>query len=63
MYKIIIGDDHSYHDPAHFAKTGLVFCDDYDKVGEIMMNHDNLESNLLTSSLLKKTSGLHTGTS
>ena len=30
---------------------------------EIMMNDDNLESNLLTSSLLKKTSGLHAGTS
>ena len=30
---------------------------------EIMMNNDNLESNLLTSSLLKKTSGLHAGTS
>ena len=29
---------------------------------EIMMNDDNLESNLLTSSLLKKTSGLHVGT-
>ena len=29
---------------------------------EIMMNGDNLESNLLTSSLLK-TSGLHAGTS
>ena len=26
---------------------------------EIMTNNDNLESNLLTSSLLKKTSGLH----
>ena len=26
-------------------------------------NDDNLESNLLTSSLLKKTSGLHAGTS
>ena len=30
---------------------------------EIMTNDDNLESNLLTSSLLKKMSGLHTGTS
>ena len=30
---------------------------------EIMTNDDNLESNLLTSSLLKKTSGLHAGTS
>ena len=30
---------------------------------EIMMNDDNLESNLLTSSLLKKMSGLHAGTS
>ena len=29
---------------------------------EIMMNDDNLESNLLTSSLLKKMSGLHAGT-
>ena len=29
---------------------------------EIMTNDDNLESNLLTSSLLKKTSGLHAGT-
>ena len=29
---------------------------------EIMMNNDNLESNLLTSSLLKM-SGLHAGTS
>ena len=29
---------------------------------QIMMNDDNLESNLLTSSLLKKTSGLHAGT-
>ena len=40
-------------------------CDDkvriYDE--EIMMNDDNLESNLLTSSLLKRTSGLHAGTS
>ena len=30
---------------------------------EIMMNDDNLESNPLTSSLLKKISGLHAGTS
>ena len=30
---------------------------------EIMTNNDNLESNLLTSSLLKKTSDLHAGTS
>ena len=30
---------------------------------EIMMNNDNLEFNLPTSSLLKKTSGLHAGTS
>ena len=30
---------------------------------EIMTNNDNPESNLLTSSLLKKTSGLHAGTS
>ena len=30
---------------------------------EMMMNDDNIESNLLTSSLLKKTSGLHAGTS
>ena len=30
---------------------------------EIMMKDDNLESNLLTFSLLKKTSGLHAGTS
>ena len=30
---------------------------------EIMTNDDNLESNLLTSSLLKKMSGLHAGTS
>ena len=30
---------------------------------EIMLNNDNLESNLLTSSLLKKMSGLHAGTS
>ena len=30
---------------------------------ERMMNNDNLEYNLLTSSLLKKMSGLHTGTS
>ena len=30
---------------------------------EIMTNDDNLESNLLTSSLLKKTSGLPAGTS
>ena len=30
---------------------------------EIMTNDDNLESNLLTSSLLKKTSDLHAGTS
>ena len=29
---------------------------------EIMMNDDNLESNLPTSSLLKKMSGLHAGT-
>ena len=29
---------------------------------EIMMNDDNLESNLLTSSLLKKMSGLHAST-
>ena len=29
---------------------------------EIMTNDDNLESNLPTSSLLKKTSGLHAGT-
>ena len=29
---------------------------------EIMMNDENLESNLLTSSLLKKMSGLHAGT-
>ena len=33
------------------------------KYKEIMMNDDNLESNLLTSSLLKKMSGLHAGTS
>ena len=30
---------------------------------EIMTNDDNLESNLLTYSLLKKMSGLHAGTS
>ena len=30
---------------------------------EIMTNDDNLESNLLTSSLLKKMSGLHADTS
>ena len=30
---------------------------------EIMTNDDNLESNLLTSNLLKKTSDLHAGTS
>ena len=30
---------------------------------EKMTNDDNLEFNLLTSSLLKKTSGLHAGTS
>ena len=30
---------------------------------EIVTNDDNLESNLLTSSSLKKTSGLHAGTS
>ena len=37
---------------------------DIDKVcdEEIMTNNDNLESNLLTSSLLKKTSDLHAGT-
>ena len=29
---------------------------------EIMTNDDNLESNLLTSNLLKKASGLHAGT-
>ena len=29
---------------------------------EIMTNDDNLESNQLTSSLLEKTSGLHTST-
>ena len=29
---------------------------------EIMTNDDNLESNLLTSSLFKKMSGLHAGT-
>ena len=37
----------------------------FDKVRmyeEIMMNDDNLESNLLTPSLLKKMSGLHAGT-
>ena len=33
------------------------------KYEEIMTNDDNLESNLLTSSLLKKMSGLHAGTS
>ena len=38
----------------------------FDKVRmceEIMTNDDNLESNALTSSLLKKMSGLHAGTS
>ena len=30
---------------------------------EIMMNNDNLECNLLTSSLLNKMSGLHASTS
>ena len=30
---------------------------------QIMTNNDNLESHLLTSRLLKKTSGLHAGTS
>ena len=43
-------------------------CDKYAKelikyYEEKMMNDDSLESNLLTSSLLKKTSSLHAGTS
>ena len=44
----------------------LISQESIDKVRmyeEIMTNDDNLESNLLTSSLLKKTSGLHAGTS
>ena len=39
----------------------MEFLMKYDK--EIMTNDDNFESNLLTSSLLKKISGLHAGTS
>ena len=51
---------HDTFDVQHFTKVT------FDKVRmyeEIMPNDDNLESNLLTSSLLKKTSGLHAGTS
>ena len=42
----------------------IIYIIDIDKVcdEEIMTNDDNLESNLLTSSLLKKTPDLHAGT-
>ena len=41
----------------------MVVIDKVRMYEEIMTNDGNLESNLLTSSLLKKTSGLHAGTS
>ena len=42
---------------------GRVIRDKVRMYEEIMTNDNNLESNLLTSSLLKKTSGLHAGAS
>ena len=45
-----------------FLQTNLKHIDKVPMYEEIMTNDDNLESNLLTSSLLKKTSGLHAGT-
>ena len=41
----------------------IMMSDKVQMYEEIMMNNDNLESNLLTSGLLKWTSGLHAGTS
>ena len=47
--------------PLRVVNTSVI-CDKVRMYKEIMMNDDNLESNLLTSSLLKKRSGLHAGT-
>ena len=44
-------------------RTIMVRRDKVQMYEEIMTNDENLESNLPTSSLLKKTSGLHAGTS
>ena len=55
------GDMPSKHQTRHCFHVYLFMADKVRMHEEIMTNDDNLESSLITSSLLKKMSGLHAG--